>query len=434
MKQIRRLLLYHGDQVEKQNMIWNVVGSFCYSFASMVLSVLVMRLVGEEDGGIFAFGFSTFGQQMFIVAYFGIRPFHITDGTGEYSFGDYRNHRILTCLAALFFGAAYLLWSVWTQTYTVYKAAAIFLLVIYKVIDGFADVYESEFQRAGSLYLTGKSNTFRSVFSVCVFLGALAFTRNLMTACICAALAQFLGLLLMDFSVIGALPQVDFSIRRGAVKGLFVSTGLLFLSVFLDFYIFSASKYAIDARLNDSASGYFNLIFMPTSVIYMVANFVIRPFLTRLTMLWNGRDLTNFKKVIGKISAIILGLTVLAATATVILGKWVLAVLEVILGAGYEGSLVRYHMPFLIIITGGGFYAFANLMYYVLVIMRKQTFIFWVYLVTAAAAFVMAPAFVTAGGIFGASLCYMALMLMLTVGFAWGTARQIQRNEREYRN
>ena len=32
------------------------------------------------------------------------------------------------------------------------------LLVIYKVIDGYADVYESEFQRQGSLYLTGKSN------------------------------------------------------------------------------------------------------------------------------------------------------------------------------------------------------------------------------------------------------------------------------------
>ena len=55
------------------------------------------------------------------------------------------------------------------------------------------------------------------------------------------------------------------------------------MSVFLDFYIFSSAKYAIDARMNNAASGYFNLIFMPTSVIYMVANFVIRPYLTVLT-------------------------------------------------------------------------------------------------------------------------------------------------------
>lgn len=38
------------------------------------------------------------------------------------------------------------------------KCTILLLLVVYKVIDGYADVYESEFQRQGSLYLTGKSN------------------------------------------------------------------------------------------------------------------------------------------------------------------------------------------------------------------------------------------------------------------------------------
>lgn len=432
MNQIRRLLLYRGSNIEKQNMVWNMAGSLCYSLVSMVLAVLVMRIVGEEDGGIFAFGFSTFGQQMFIVAYFGIRPFQITDGKGEYSFRDYLNHRILTCAGALFLGAAYLLWSVFQGSYTWYKAAAIFLLVIYKVIDGFADVYESEFQRAGSLYLTGKSNAFRSILSVACFLAVLIGTRNLMTSCIAAAAAQIAGVVLMDFSVIGALEQVDWKGKKGAVKRLFLSTGLLFLSVFLDFYIFSAAKYAIDARLDDSASGYFNLIFMPTSVIYMVANFVIRPFLTRLTLLWNENRLEELKKVIWKIGGIILGLTVLAAGGTLVLGKWVLSILEVLLGAGYEGSLVRYHIPFLVIVTGGGFYAFANLMYYVLVIMRKQTFIFRVYLVTAVIAWFLAPALVVSGGIFGASLCYMILMLLLTAGFTAGTWKFYKDKKGEY--
>ena len=63
------------ENIEKKNMIWNIAGSFCYAFASILLSFLVMRIVGDEAGGIFAFGFSTFGQQMFTVAYFGIRAF-----------------------------------------------------------------------------------------------------------------------------------------------------------------------------------------------------------------------------------------------------------------------------------------------------------------------------------------------------------------------
>jgi hypothetical protein len=73
----------------RQDVIWNAAGSLIYALASMVLAFSVIRLAGPRDGGIFGFGFSTLGQQMFIIAYFGIRPFHITDMKKEYSFGDY---------------------------------------------------------------------------------------------------------------------------------------------------------------------------------------------------------------------------------------------------------------------------------------------------------------------------------------------------------
>ena len=268
-------------------MAWNIAGSFVYAFASILLSFLVMRISGDEIGGIFAFGYSTFGQQMFTVAYYGIRPFQITDGRGEYSFGDYLGHRILTCALAVLTAFFYLLWTIGTGAYTVQKGLAVFLLALYKVIDGFADVYESEFQRRGRLYLTGKSNTFRTVLSVCAFTGALLAARGrlngedgLLAACLAAAAAQLLGVALFNFSVITRLPGVVWKRERGQIKRLFGQTSLLFVSVFLDFYIFSAAKYAIDANLTDADSGYFNLIFMPTSVIYLVANFVIRPFLT----------------------------------------------------------------------------------------------------------------------------------------------------------
>lgn len=79
MKRMTQALLYKGDHIGRANVVWNIAGSFVYAFASMVLSFLVIRLAGEEKGGIFSFGFSTLGQQLFLVAYFGIRPFHITD-------------------------------------------------------------------------------------------------------------------------------------------------------------------------------------------------------------------------------------------------------------------------------------------------------------------------------------------------------------------
>ncbi len=268
MERWAALLIRTGPDREKKNMVWNMAGSFCYAFASMVLSFLVMRLAGEEQGGVFSFGFSTVGQQMFLLAYFGIRPFQITDGKREYRFGDYLYHRRLTCGAALVLGAVW----VFLSGYRTEKAAVIMLLVVYKVIDGFADVYESEFQRMGRLYLTGKSNTFRTMLSVGVFLVFLVVGKNLTAACAAAAAAQLAGVCLFDLVVLRQLDGVDYSRGQDTARALTAATLLLFLSVFLDFYIFSASKYAIDAHMNDAASGYFNVIFMPTSVINLAAD------------------------------------------------------------------------------------------------------------------------------------------------------------------
>ena len=146
---------------------------------------------------------------MFTVAYFGIRPFQITDGSGEYSFGDYLRHRKWTSGFAVLISAVYLAYTLAVGSYSAGKAAAVFLLAMYKIIDGFADVYESEFQRQGHLYLTGKSNTFRTILSVCAFLAGLVLSNNqvsaegsLLIACTAAAAAQIAGVILFNLSVI----------------------------------------------------------------------------------------------------------------------------------------------------------------------------------------------------------------------------------------
>ncbi len=410
------LLMRTAPNKEKQNIIWNMIGSFCYAFASMVLSFLVMRIIGKEQGGIFSFGYSTFGQQMFILAYFGIRPFQITDGKGQYRFGDYLHHRYFTCGAAILAGAAYLAIS----GYTPQKAGIIFLLVCYKVIDGFVDVYESEFQRTGNLHLTGKSNTFRTILSVGTFLAVLTAGRNLMAACVAAVAAQAAGVMLFDQVVLRRLDGVDYGWSSSKIKPLTSDTALLFVSVFLDFYIFSAAKYAIDARLDDVASGYFNIIFMPTSVINLAAGFVIRPVLTRLTDDWNRRNYKGFASVLKKMSLVIGALSLLAVSLAWLLGRPVLRVLEMVLGQAYAGSLVGYHLPFVLIVLGGGFYAILNLYYYVLVILRRQGVIFGIYAALTVLALVLAPWMVERGGIPGAAYAYLVLMIVMAAGFVAG--------------
>ena len=430
MKHWTHLLMKTGMSLEKENMIWNMTGSFFYAFASMVLSFLVLRIAGEEQGGIFSFGFSTVGQQMFLLAYFGIRPFHITDGTNQYRFGDYLHHRYVTCALALLLGAGYLV----CIGYSWQKAQIIFLLIVYKVIDGFADVYESEFQRQGCLYLTGRSNTFRTILSVGVFLATLVSGAGLFAACAAAVLGQIAGVVLFDIVVLRELKRVDYGWSAKQGVSLTASSILLFVSVFLDFYIFSAAKYAIDAHLGDAASGYFNVIFMPTSVINLAAGFVIRPFLTYLTDCWNEHRFSDFKKKLLTIMAVIGGLTVLAVGGTVVLGRPVLVLLEWLLGKSYSGTLTALWPAFIMIVLGGGFYAVLNLYYYALVILRRQKLIFGIYAVLTVLAAILAPRLTVALGIFGAAFAYLILMIVMAAGFVGGAWFEIQKEIREVRH
>ena len=410
MGALSRLII--GDDrknTEKRNILWNMAGSFLYALASMVLSIAVIQIAGEDAGGIFTFAYTTFGQHMFMVAYFGIRPFQITDTGNQYSFGDYLGLRLLTCLFALAIGAVY----AGINVYTFEKGATVFLMVVYKVIDALADTYEAEFQRCGRLYLTGKSNAFRTILSVTVFLSALAATKDLVVSSAAAVAAQIAGFVIFDAAVIRALPDIDWRRGKGKMKLLFLNNTLLFFSVILDFYIFSASKYAIEACMADRDMAVYGAIFMPTSVINLVAGFVIRPYLTKLAFAWEMNRMGHFKGIIARLAAVIAGLTVLAVG-----GAWLLGI--PVLGLLY--SNIRYALAdcrpaLVLIIVGGALNAFMNLFYYSLIIMKKQRFIFAGYGLTALLALFLSEPFVRAMGIFGGAAAYVVLMAVLAALF-----------------
>lgn len=411
-----------NKDLEKRNIIWNMIGSFLYAFASMVLTIAVVQIAGEDAGGIFTFAFTTFGQHMFMVAYFGIRPFQITDTGNKYSFGDYLGLRLLTCAFALVIGLGF----VCIHDYTFTKAATVFLMVLYKVIDALADTYEAEFQRGGRLYLTGKSNAFRTILSVSVFLSVLTITKSLVTASGAAAAAQLAGFLVFDVMILHALPNVDWRPGKGKRTKLFRDTMLLFFSAVLDFYVFSSTKYAIEACMADKDMAVYGAIFMPTSVINLVAGFVIRPYLTKLSISWEIGDLKVFKKNVKQLASIIAGLSVLAVGGAWFLGIPVLGLLY----SNLRYALLENRMALVLIIAGGAFNAFMNLFYYSLVIMNGQRYISAGYVFAGILAVLISKPFVRRGGILGGSFAYVILMASLMIWFGIFCLLLLKRKER----
>ena len=406
----------------KKDFFWNTAGSGIYALSSMFLAFAAMHIAGADDGGIFGFGFSTFGQQMFIIAYFGIRPFHITDASHEYSYADYRSLRRITAFAAAAAAFIYLGFMLAVGSYSLHKAAIIFLLALYKIADGVADLYESECQREGMLWLGGKELAIRTVLASAVLIAVMAYTRDVLLSCAAAVLTQYVCIIIFKFYAESRIFKIQENAcgEESSLKALMSSTLLLFLSVFVDFYVFSAAKYAVDRYLSDAANGIFNILFMPTSVIYLVANFIIKPYMTRLSAIYELRRFNEFETVLRKLLLAVAILSATAVTGALLLGKPVLAILEYLLGSGYEGALSSRHMIFVCIILGGCFYAVSNLYYYVLVIMRRQKMIFAIYCIVAVLAFILSSWSVRSYRITGAALIYPCYMLIGTICFAAG--------------
>jgi len=416
----------------KKDYFWNTVGSGIYALSSMLLAFAVMHIAGPDDGGIFGFGFSTFGQQMFIIAYFGIRPFHITDSGYEYSYSDYRKLRRITALGAVAAAFLYLGFMYITDSYTFKKAAIVFLLALYKTADGIADLYESECQRVGVLWAGGKELAIRTLLASVTLIISLVCTGDVLISSALAVLAQFICIIVFkrysETRFFGTDTERGSFGKKGCTK-LAKSTLLLFLSVFVDFYIFSASKYAIDHYLTDADSGIFNILFMPTSVIYLAANFIIKPYMTRLSVLYEDRALDEFGTIVRKLRTAVILMSAAALAGSLLLGRPVLSILEFMLGAEYKGALSSRSLIFVFIILGGCFYAASNLYYYILVIMRRQKLIFIIYLVVAALAFVLSNAVVARFGLEGVALIYPCYMAAATAAFAFACGN-ILKNER----
>jgi hypothetical protein len=90
-------------------------------------------------------------------------------------------------------------------------------MVVYKILDGFADCFDSEFQRQGRLDLTGKSNAFRTLVSVAAFCLVMFQTRDLVLSCAASVFGQAAGILLFWFllAVTGNGFHLDGSVGRG---------------------------------------------------------------------------------------------------------------------------------------------------------------------------------------------------------------------------
>ena len=139
----------------------------------------------------------------------------------------------------------------------------------------------------------------------------------------------------------------------------------LFLSCFLNTYVYSASRMSVDKVLDENYQLYYAAIFMPVMIINLFSTFVFKPLLSVMAEDYENRRKRQFLQVILKVFAVII-----VVTGICIAGAWLLGI--PVLSLLYGIPLKKYKADLLILLLAGGVNALAFFLYYILTIIENK--------------------------------------------------------------
>ncbi len=410
-----------GNKVidEKKNFIWNMIGSGVFSFISMFLSVCVIQIMGEKEGGIFSIAI-TISQMLLYIAYFEQRTYQVTDVERKYTFAQYHGAKICVCAIMFIVSIGY----VALKQYPVQKTEIILLMCIYRMIDGYADLYEGQFQLENRLYLSGKSMAFRSMLSAASLLVGLVVTKNMIAALCIAIAVAVIGVIVFDINVEQSFGSIKPDFKWNGVKNIIKECFPLFMGAFLWVYILSASRISVDGNMSSEYVAYYQILFMPISIINLFATFFFRPALTVMSEMYSKNKFALFKKKVRNLLLLIMGFTVICMVGSYILG---IPVLSMISGCDLE----TYKSCLVLLMIAGGINSASFFMYYVLTIIRKPKNILFGYITAAGVSLIISDYFVQRWKIMGAAWSFLITVTYLLIVFLLSFYIHMKQNDKK---
>ncbi len=394
MGKLTSWLAGNEENAGKSSAFWNMIASVLYSLQSALLLLVITRVTGLVDGGIFTIAY-TVTQMMATIGTFGMREFQASDAKSEYKFPTYFSSRLVSVIIMIIACMGYSL----LQGYSAEKLILIALLCLYRVIEDVEDVFHGEMQRRLRFDVAAKIMSCRILIATCVFIVIYIITHNLIISSACLTAVSGVVSLLFNSRVIGMFDTIKIQLTKMKVVRLLWVCLPVCVGAFLYNYLVNAPKYAIDRNLNEETQSVFNILFMPIFAINMFSMFVFKPMVARMGIVWMNGEKKVFLKMVIKQTVIILFITLALMGLGALVGTQVLGMI-------YGVELIQYRLFFTLLIMFGGFAAFVAFYVVVLTIMRCQIFVVVAYLVGTIIEMAFVDKVVIARKMEGAGLMY----------------------------
>ena len=385
----------------KKSYFWNTIGSGLNSFNSLFLLILVTRINGIKDAGLFTF-FFFFACMLYVIATYAGRTYQVTENEKDISDSEFILHRIICSVVMIIVSVFFCLIS----HYSKYKFIIFILLCLFKGSEAISDVFYGILQKNNKLDVVGKSMFFRSLLDVIVFGIVDFFTSNLILSCISMIIVNILFLIFVD-SKLGLRFKDNFKvINFNAVKKIFVFGFFTFGFSFIANYLVNAPRYAIDSIMSEEFQTIFGIIVMPASIIMLINQFIIQPIITTIKKYYHERNKKYFLKIILKVIFATFFVGIVAIVGAYFLGVPVLNFM-------YHLDLYEYKYDLLLIIFGATLYTIASVLSNALIVLRKTKIQLVMYVLVSIFAFFISYRLVYLFGFNGAIYSYLLIMILL---------------------
>ena len=387
-------------QAQKKDYIWNSIGSFLQSAISPILLIVITRLNGVGDSGLFSFAMSL-SVVFWAISLWGGRTYQVSDVKKEFSSGDYIVVRFISSLIVAVFSISFCILS----GYDLIKTELIMVLVSFKILESIADSMYGVLQIHNKLYIVGISLTMKSVFGFMLFTLVDILTKNIVYGALSIFIVNIAVVIFYDIPWMKHVESVGLTKKNIMQAGkIMKKTAEVFVVVFLTMFSLNIPRYFLDKYHYDQI-GYFGIMAMPITLLTLFISFVLQPNVVNLSELLKKKKIKEFTKIVSKIDFITFALGILFVVSSYLIGVWVL---NTVFGI----DINNFRIDLTIMVIGAVANAFVSIYVNLLIILRRFKGQFYTLLVTNILAVVLSIYLIDRLAMLGSVLVFMIISFL----------------------
>ena len=387
-------------QAQKKDYIWNSIGSFLQSAISPILLIVITRLNGVGDSGLFSFAMSL-SVVFWAISLWGGRTYQVSDVKKEFSNGDYIVVRFISSLIVAVFSISFCILS----GYDLIKTELIMVLVSFKILESIADSMYGVLQIHNKLYIVGISLTMKSVFGFMIFAIVDILTKNIVYGALSIFLVNIVVVIFYDIPWMKHVESVGLTKKNIMQAGkIMKKTAEVFVVVFLTMFSLNIPRYFLDKYHYDQI-GYFGIMAMPITLLTLFISFVLQPNVVNLSELLKRKKIKEFTKIVSKIDFITFTLGILFVVSSYLIGVWAL---NTVFGI----DINNFRIDLTIMVIGAVANAFVSIYVNLLIILRRFKGQFYTLLVTNILAAVLSVYLIDRLAMLGSVLVFMIISFL----------------------